>query len=108
MKRTFTLSALLALLALGNTAPVMAHGMYCQCQAVGDGQVRCNGGLSDGTGLPGATLDVLGYDEKILVAGKLGDDSSFTFAAPDGEFYVLLEMGPGHTAEVDHKDIAGL
>ena len=101
-----SLSALLALAALGGSTSAMAHGMFCQCQGLADGQVRCHGGLSDGTALPGATLDVIGYDEKIHIAGKLGTDSSFTFAKPDGEFYVLLEMGPGHTVEVDHKDIA--
>lgn len=96
---------LLGALLLGTSTPTLAHGLYCQCQALGDGQVRCNGGLSDGTALPGATLDVIGYDEKTLVAGKLGADSSFTFSKPEGEFYVLMELGPGHTVEVDHKDI---
>jgi hypothetical protein len=94
-----------ATLALAASTPAMAHGLYCQCQAIGADQIRCNGGMSDGTALPGATLDVIGYDDKTLQEGKLGDDSSFTFARPDGEFYVLLELGPGHTVEIDHKDI---
>ncbi|MEN0106655.1 MAG: hypothetical protein AAGC84_09545 [Pseudomonas sp.] len=104
MKRIFSL-ALLSL-GLAANAPVFAHGLYCQCQAIEGGQIRCNGGMSDGTALPGATLDVLGYDDKPLVTGKLGADSSFTFVRPAGEFYVLLELGPGHTVEIDHKQIA--
>jgi len=99
------LSLLLASLALSLSPNTQAHGLYCQCQPVADGQVRCHGGLSDGTALPGAALDVIGYDEKPLITGKLGEDSSFTFPRPDGEFYVLMELGPGHTVEVDHTDI---
>ena len=103
MKHVFSLA--LVTLALAAAAPAMAHGLYCQCQAIDAGQVRCNGGMSDGTGLPGATLDVISYDDNTLVTGKLGSDSSYTFARPSGEFYVLMELGPGHTVEVDHKDI---
>lgn len=99
------LSLLLAALVLGSSGPTLAHGIFCQCHSVADGQVRCDGGMSDGTGLPGATLDVMGYDEKTLISGKLGDDSSYTFTKPDGEFYVLLELGPGHTVEIDHTAI---
>lgn len=104
MKPIVSLSLVALTLVAG--APALAHGLYCQCQAIGADQVRCNGGLSDGTALPGAALDVIGYDEHIRVAGKLGADSSYTFARPDGEFYVLMELGPGHTVEIDHKDIA--
>ncbi len=52
------------------------------------------------------TLDVIGYDEQILVPGKLGADSTLTFKRPDGEFYVLFDAGPGHVVEIDHADIA--
>ncbi len=55
---------------------------------------------------PGVTLDVIGYDEQILVPGKLGADSTLTFKRPDGEFYVLFDAGPGHVVEIDHADIA--
>lgn len=51
------------------------------------------------------TLDVIGYDEQVLVGGKLGDDSTLTFKRPDGEFYVLFDAGPGHVVEVDYADI---
>jgi hypothetical protein len=100
-------SLLFAALAL-TSSQALAHGLYCQCHAVENNQVRCTGGLSDGTALPGATLDVIGHDEKTLVAGKLGADSSYTFTRPTGAFYVLMELGPGHTVEVDHTDIPPL
>lgn len=53
----------------------------------------------------GVTLDVIGYDETILVPGKLGADSKLTFKKPNAEFYVLFDAGPGHVVEIDQADI---
>jgi len=86
--------------------PALAHNPMCECDEKGDGEITCKGGFSDGSGAPGVTLDVIGYDEQVLVGGKLGDDSTLTFKRPDGEFYVLFDAGPGHVVEVDHADIA--
>ena len=94
----------LPLLAIA-AGPALAHNPMCECEEVAGGQVKCTGGFSDGSGAPGVTLDVIGYDEQVLVGGKLGDDSSLTFKRPDGEFYVLFDAGPGHVVEVDHADI---
>ncbi|MEN4826381.1 hypothetical protein ABEH27_07665 [Pseudomonas sp. P39-UII1] len=93
----------LLMLAAG---PALAHNPMCECKAVDAGQVKCTGGFSDGSGAPGVTLDVIGYDEQVLVGGKLGEDSTLTFKRPDGEFYVLFDAGPGHVVEVDYADIA--
>jgi len=94
----------LPLLLLAAT-PALAHNPMCECSLVDAEQIKCTGGFSDGSGAPGVTLDVIGYDEQVLVGGKLGDDSSLTFKRPDGEFYVLFDAGPGHVVEVDHADI---
>ena len=96
-------AGLLALLGLSGQA--LAHHPMCECKSVEDGQIRCTGGFSDGSGAPGVTLDVIGYDETILVPGKLGPDSSMTFKRPDAEFYVLFDAGPGHIVEIDQADI---
>ena len=83
---------------------VQAHNPICQCESQGE-EVLCTGGFSDGSGAPGVTLDVIGYDEEILVAGKLDMDSRLRFRRPDGEFYVLFDAGPGHVVEIDHTEI---
>lgn len=90
---------------LGLSGQALAHNPMCECKSVEDGQIRCTGGFSDGSGAPGVTLDVIGYDETILVPGKLGADSSMTFKRPDSEFYVLFDAGPGHIVEIDQADI---
>jgi len=86
-------------------SPALAHNPMCECEAIGTDQVKCTGGFSDGSGAAGVTLDVIAYDEQVLVPGKLGDDSSLTFKRPGGEFYVLFDAGPGHVVEVDYTDI---
>ena len=83
----------------------LAHNPICECKQIEGGQIQCTGGFSDGSGAPGVTLDVIGYDETILVPGKLGEDSKLTFKRPDAEFYVLFDAGPGHVVEIDQADI---
>ncbi|UQY34244.1 hypothetical protein K8U54_21450 [Pseudomonas fulva] len=93
----------IALLSLSGLA--LAHNPMCQCEEVDGESIRCTGGFSDGSGAAGVTLDVIGYDESILVPGKLAEDSTLTFKKPEGEFYVLFDAGPGHIVEIDHTEI---
>ena len=72
-------SALFLALGAGFSAQALAHNPMCECMAIDAEQIRCTGGFSDGSGAPGVTLDVIGYDETILVPGKLGADSTVTF-----------------------------
>jgi len=96
---------MLGLLAAACSSVALAHNPMCECKQIDDQQIRCTGGFSDGSGAPGVTLDVVGYDESILVPGKLGSDSTVTFKRPDAEFYVLFDAGPGHVVEIDQADI---
>lgn len=97
-------AALAALISLP-TSPAFAHGAFCTCVSLDAEQVRCRGGFMGGGPAPGVTLDVIGYDQTIHLQGKLGADSTLTFKRPAGEFYVLLDGGPGYMAEVDHSEI---
>ncbi|TBU90601.1 hypothetical protein [Phytopseudomonas dryadis] len=102
-RKSLRLATASVLLSLSGAA--LAHNPMCQCEDVDDQHIRCTGGFSDGSGAPGVTLDVIGYDESILVPGKLAEDSTMTFKRPDGEFYVLFDAGPGHIVEIDHTEI---
>jgi hypothetical protein len=108
MNKTFSryASALaMALLGAGFSGLAVAHNPMCECKQIDAEQIKCTGGFSDGSGAPGVTLDVVGYDESILVPGKLGSDSTVTFKKPNAEFYVLFDAGPGHVVEIDQADI---
>ncbi|WLH14351.1 hypothetical protein PSH58_08535 [Pseudomonas hefeiensis] len=99
------LNSLALLLCAGASSNALAHNPMCECKAIDAEQIQCTGGFSDGSGAPGVTLDVIGYDETILVPGKLGADSTLTFKKPNAEFYVLFDAGPGHVVEIDQADI---
>lgn len=105
---TFSLRRLAAsaLLILGVSGTALAHNPICECVQIDSENIRCTGGFSDGSAAAGVTLDVVGYDETILLPGKLGTDSTLTFKKPAAEFYVLFDAGPGHVVEIDQADIA--
>jgi hypothetical protein len=103
---TRTLRTGLLALCAGFSSLALAHNPICQCEAGDDEEIVCTGGFSDGSGAPGVTLDVISYEEEVLVPGKLGEDSRLSFKRPDGEFYVLFDAGPGHVVEIDHTEIA--
>ena len=86
-------------------SPAHAHYPVCECKMVDAGTVKCTGGFSDGSKAPGVILDVISYDEQVLVKGKLDTNSSITFPRPAQDFYVLFDAGPGHTVEVEHSAI---
>ncbi len=99
----FTLGALLL---AGVVQTAAAHqAPFCQCKAVDERNIRCVGGFSGGVPAVGVTLDVIGYDQRTLVAGKLDEQASFTFERPDAPFYILFDAGPGYTVEIDHQDL---
>ncbi|QXI26878.1 hypothetical protein [Pseudomonas vanderleydeniana] len=103
LRRLLSSAALIA--ASGLSLNAWAHNPMCECKQIDAEQIQCKGGFSDGSGAAGVTLDVIGYDETVLVPGKLGDDSTLTFKKPATDFYVLFDAGPGHVVEVDKADI---
>ncbi|MDO9434503.1 hypothetical protein [Hydrogenophaga sp.] len=82
-----------------------AHSLLLTCKPAAEGMVRCVGEFSDGSDAIGMSVSVKSYDERVLFKGTLGGDSSLTFKRPAGEFFVRLEDGGEHSAEVDHTDV---
>lgn len=108
MRHTFSTSLLKAIFSFGALAlPVLAsaHSLMLNCKPAADGMVRCVGEFSDGSDAVGMAVQVKSYDERVLFKGSLGGDSSLQFKRPAGEFFVRLEDGGEHSAEVDHTDI---
>jgi hypothetical protein len=82
-----------------------AHPPFCICKTIDATTIRCEGGFADGTGVSGVRLDVVRYDESIVLQTSFGADSTVSFRKPDGEFYILFDAGPGQSFDVDFKDI---
>jgi hypothetical protein len=91
--------------ALGWPGLSRAHSLLLSCQPAPDDMVACKGGFSDGSDAAGMAVSVKAYDERVLAKGTLGGDSTWRFAKPAGEYFVRLEDGGEHSAEVDHTDV---
>lgn len=98
-------SALAGLVTLCAAGMAEAHYPICECHMAEGDTVQCTGGFSDGSKAPGVVLDVIAYDEQVLVKGRLGPDSTLSFPRPVQDFYVLFDAGPGHTVEIEHTAI---
>ncbi len=82
-----------------------AHSLLLRCAPAAGDMVRCVAEFSDGSDAAGMPVQVMAYDERVLEKGTLGGDSSWQFKRPSGEFFVRLDDGGEHSAEVDHADI---
>jgi len=92
------------LLALASSI-TQAHTIYLECNETG-AQIDCKGGYSDGSAVSNTPVEVLSYDEELLIAGNTDADSRFSFARPEQDFFILMDAGPGHVVELDMLDIA--
>ena len=91
------------LLALA--AAAYAHNAICDCFDNGDDTITCEGGFSDGAKAVGVPLRVLDTAGKVLVDGKMSDQSDFTFPKPKVDFRVEFDGGQGHIVTIDGRDI---
>lgn len=82
-----------------------AHTPLCSCYDNGDGTVTCEGGFSDGSSAAGVEMRVEDKNGKILVKGKMDEDSEFAFDKPSSPYRVVFDAGEGHVVEIDGKEI---
>ena len=101
--QTSTTSLAVALLAL--TGPAFAHSPICNCYDNGDGSVTCEGGFSDGASAEGVAVRIVDESDRVLLAGKMAADSTYTFDRPDDEFHVIFDAGMSHIVTIFSGDI---
>ncbi|MDY6830646.1 MAG: hypothetical protein SWC96_02210 [Thermodesulfobacteriota bacterium] len=83
----------------------LAHTPLCFCYDNGDGTVTCEGGFSDGSSAAGVEMRVEDKDGKVLIKGKMDEDSEYTFDKPAVPYKVVFDAGEGHVIEIDGEDI---
>lgn len=107
MKHRYGIAACAALW-LGLAAQLAhAHVPICRCHLEGT-QVVCKGGYDDDSLAIDVPIHVIDAQERVLASGKTDSRAQFTFELPEGDFYILMDSGVGHTAEVDRADIKGI
>lgn len=102
-KKTSTWLWLVAVVLLAAT-PALAHTPLCSCYDNGDGTVTCEGGFSDGSSAAGVQMRVES-DGKVLLEGRMDEDSEYTFKKPGSAYTVLFDAGEGHKIQIDGKEI---
>ena len=104
MNRPRLTLASLPLLALA-AASAYAHNAICDCFDNGDGTITCEGGFSDGGKAAGVPLRVFDQSGKVLIDGKMSENSDFKFDKPKVDFRVEFDAGQGHVVTIDGRDI---
>lgn len=104
MKKSILFTALAASLML-LAVPALAHTPLCSCFDNGDGTVSCEGGFSDGSSASGVRMAVKDGSGKVLIEGKMSENSDFDFEKPKGDYTVIFDAGEGHVIEIPGKDI---
>jgi hypothetical protein len=82
-----------------------AHMPLVACFDNGDNTITCQGGFSDGSSAAGTTMRIKTPDGRVLLDGRMSDDSEFTFEKPRGDFEVLFDAGPDHRVRVPGRQI---
>ncbi len=82
-----------------------AHTPLCSCFDNGDDTITCEGGFSDGSSASGVTMRIETPDSRVLLEGKMNEDSEFTFDKPKDDYVVMFDAGEGHKIKVPGKEI---
>lgn len=90
---------------LVTVATAQAHTPLCSCFDNGDDTITCEGGFSDGSSASGVTMRIETPDGRVLLEGKMSEDSEFTFDKPKEDYFVMFDAGEGHKIKVPGKEI---
>ena len=100
------LSLIFVFTALMLAAPLaQAHSPICDCSDNGDETITCEGGFSDGSSASGVKMAVIDDSGKLILEGKMNQDSEYTFEKPKADYTVVFDAGNGHKIEIDGKNI---
>ena len=105
MRKILTVIFTCMLLTFFLAPQALAHTPLCSCYDNGDETITCEGGFSDGSSGAMADIRVEDKDGKVILKGKMDEDSEFTFDKPKVPYKVLFDAGPGHVVEVKGEDI---
>ncbi len=101
----FRISAVVVTL-LASVTIASAHTPLCSCFDNGDNTITCEGGFSDGSSASGVAMHIQAANGKVLLEGKMNENSEFTFPKPQGDYVVAFDGGDGHQIKVPGNEIA--
>lgn len=88
-----------------SSSHVLAHTPLCSCSDLGDGEIECEGGFSDGSSARGVKMLVMDASGKVIHEGKMDANNLFTFKKPSGQYSVKFDAGEGHRITIPSSKI---
>jgi hypothetical protein len=82
-----------------------AHSPVCFCFENDDGSITCEGGFSDGASAEGVAIRILDDRDRVLLDGRMNENSEFSFERPNREFHVVFDAGDEHTVTIFEDEI---
>ncbi|TYT75157.1 hypothetical protein [Desulfobotulus mexicanus] len=98
-------SLFLSLILFAAVPLVHAHRAMVLCSDNGDNTITCQGGFSDGSSAAGVTMRIESTDNRVLMQGRMGEDSEFTFEKPRTSFVVVFDAGADHRVTLPGRQI---
>ncbi|WP_422775698.1 hypothetical protein ACOXXE_14205 [Pseudomonas mediterranea] len=83
-----------------------AHAPVFDCYIDSDDWVTCEAGFTDGSSAAGRKIDVRDMSDKVLLEGAVGQDNTYRFQPPNGNYSVLFLGGDGHDVAIQSSDIS--
>lgn len=93
MKATYAIAAAAIGGWLLSAATAWAHSPLLACFYETDTTIVCEAGYSDGASAEGGDIRVLDGNQRLLIEGKFGPDSTYTFARPDAPVFQVDFIG---------------
>ncbi len=95
---------LLGYCALFASTGANAHYPLMTCSTQ-DTAVSCEAGFSDGSPATNKKVQVLDYNDQVLLQLKTDQRSQVIFQRPSGEFYIRFDAGHETPVEIDYDEL---
>lgn len=74
----------------------LCRSPLCSCYDNEDDTITCEGGFLGGSFAVGVEILVVGASGKVLIKGKMDENSEFIFQKPGSPYKVRFDQVPGH------------
>jgi uncharacterized GH25 family protein len=88
-----------------------AHYPILSCSVINQDsqeQVVCEASFSNRATAPGVIMEIFSEDDEVISSGVTDNNSLYQFPLPEGDFFILMDAGPGHVLEISNDEVTPL
>lgn len=89
----------------------LAHYPILSCSVVNQNSqehVVCEASFSNRATAPGVIMEIFSEDDEVISSGLTDTNSLYQFPLPEGDFFILMDAGPGHVLEISNDEVTHL